>query len=296
MTTDGGTTWANITDNLASLFTPGFASNVSPSQERGITLFNNGTATKADDVLLIGGPGGVFRRLAASPPGGIWSQYGVDLPNVLVDSLQYDQLSDTLLAGTFGRGAWTVSSVATTINAAGVMVICGDQDFANEDDTFKLVRDPGDPLLLDVFQNNTTTTPDFQVPLAVVQQIDVFAAGGNDNLIVDSSNGLISVAGGIRYDADHGCPGDTAAGIGGFDRLTLTQNLTGGPAIASDQLAPGAAPGDGISTVNDSTGNVQTVDFQYLEPVVDNVPSPTLDIASRPRIGEPAGRLQRHQL
>ena len=36
--------------------------------------------------------------------------------------------------------------------------------------------------------------------MAAVSQINVFAAGGNDDLTVDSSNGLISVTNGIRYD------------------------------------------------------------------------------------------------
>src|SRR5262249_44879601 len=61
VTNNGGTTWTNITDNLGALYTPGFITTGTFAQlgnlpQRGITLFNNGTATQADDAILVGGP------------------------------------------------------------------------------------------------------------------------------------------------------------------------------------------------------------------------------------------------
>ena len=120
----------------------------------------------------------------------------------------------------------------------GVLNLCGDQQFANQDDTFRIVRNAANNQVLDIFINNTSATPTFQVPLALVNKINVFAAGGNDNLIVDSSNGLINVPNGIRYDGDNPCPGQVGAGFGGSDRLDLSQ--TGGGTQTSDTLAVGS--------------------------------------------------------
>ncbi|MDB5329775.1 MAG: exo-alpha-sialidase [Phycisphaerales bacterium] len=262
VTNDGGATWKNITDNLASVFSPGFTQFSNQSGEVSVALFNNGTANKADDVLMVGGPGGIFRRGAALPPGATWTQYGVGLPNVLVDSLQYDAPSDTLLAGTFGRGAWTISSVSTSINTVGVLSINGDTDFPGEDDTIRLIRDANNPATLDVYLNGALT----QVPFAAVQQINVNGLGGNDTLVMDSSNGLISVANGIRYD-----------GGGGSDALQLVQ--TGGASHASDVYSVGPDTGEGTSVISDA-GAVQSVSFQNLEPVLDLVPSATLLVSA----------------
>ncbi len=267
-TTDLGVTFANITANLALLV---------GLDLRTLEFFQQAGANNA---LLAGGYGGVYRDVLTAAP--LWSQYGADMPAVVVKDLQYNADDDVLVAGTWGRGVWTISSVSTTINASGVLEICGDEDYPNENDTIKLVLDPVNPLLLDVFLNNTTTVPTLQVPMAVLSQINIFAAGGNDTLIVDSSNGLISVPNGIKYDGDHGCPDQDDAGIGGFDSLILTQDVTSGPTISGDLLAPGATPGSGRSTISDSGGNIQLIDFQYLEPITDSVPSPTYNIASVP--------------
>ncbi len=267
----------NITDLVNNPFT-NLTSNLGTLTDdvRSIELYDNTSTTAAASILLAGGYGGLFRR-----QNGVWNQYGQGLPNILVQDVRYSATDDRLIAGTMGRGAWTVDNVSATIDAFGILQICGDEDYPNQDDTFWLVLNQANPLLLDVFQNNTTTTPDFQVPLALVFQINVFAAGGNDNLIVDSSNGLIDVPNAIRYDGDHGCPDSLFAGslpgIGGFDMLTLTQ--TGGVTQISDVLDVGATSGSGESIITGASG-VQTVFFQYLEPVVNNVPSPTFDIGT----------------
>src|SRR5262245_3392648 len=131
-TNDGGNTWTNLTDNLGSLFLPGFPQFVTNGRERSIALFNNGTATKADDVLVVGFPGGTFRRPLTTtglPPGQTWSLFGANLPHTLVPSLVYDNLSDTLLAGTFGRGAWTINNATTALTNPGNAVEGASQTF-----------------------------------------------------------------------------------------------------------------------------------------------------------------------
>jgi hypothetical protein len=230
-----------------------------------------------DSVLLVGGLGGVFRTI--NPDAVSWTKLGANLPNGLANDLHYIPSADVLLVGMYGRGAWTIGNASSVLDQNPVLNVCGDEEQINQDDQFRLVRNPANPLLLDVFVNGVM---EFEGPMAAVSQINVFAAGGNDDLTVDSSNGLISVTNGIRYDGDHGCPGQMNAGIGGLDRLDLVQPGAAGPTIASDQLAPGATPGEGRSLIVDSNSNTQRVDFQYLEPVVDTVPSPLFDIASVP--------------
>jgi hypothetical protein len=270
-TTDMGVTFTNITGNLA-LF----------SADLRTIEFYNGPGVPN---VLVGGLNGVFTSQLGSST---WGGYGVNLPGVLVKDLHYlapdanvNTTDDVLLAGTWGRGALTISNVSFTINATGVLNICGDEDYLNEDDTIRVVRDPLNNLLLDVFLNNTTSVPTFSIPLSLIDQINVFAAGGNDTLIVDSTNGLINVPNGIRYDGDHACPGFEVPGaIGGFDRLDLVQ--TGGSAVGIvDVIAIGNTNGSGRSTITNGT-ITQRVDFQYLEPVVDSVPAASFSITSIP--------------
>jgi hypothetical protein len=102
-----------------------------------------------------------------------------------------------------------------------------------------------------------------------VTQINVFGFAGNDTLIVDSSNGLISVANGVRYDGD-----------GGFDVLQLLQ--TGGsPVGISDTYSVGPAIGSGKSVIEGSA-ETQTVFFENLSPVLDLVPAASLTVNATP--------------
>ncbi|MFO0965132.1 MAG: FG-GAP-like repeat-containing protein [Gemmataceae bacterium] len=262
-TTDAGATWTNITGNL------------NDNLIHTITVANNGAGVSA---VLVGETNGVFRMLSSAP--GEWTKFGAGFPNSSVWGVVYNTANNVLVAGTSGRGAFEVQNASANLFTQSVLQICGDQDFANEDDTFRLVRDPVNNLMLDVFVNNTTSVPTFVVPLALVDQINVFGAGGNDNLIVDSSNGLITVPSGIRYDGDNPCPGQAGAGIGGFDTLTLQQ--TGGVASGvTDIYSVGPIDGSGISAIT-GPGGTQTVYFQRLEPVLDNVPAATATINATP--------------
>jgi hypothetical protein len=159
-----------------------------------------------------------------------------------------------------------IYTAAVTVSGNMVINIFGDSDFINEDDTFIIVLDQtGD--FIQVWENNTAMlgTPDFTAALAAVTQINVFGFGGNDTLIVDSSNGLISVANGIRYDGD-----------GGVDGLQLLQ--TGGsPVGISDTYSVGPAIGSGKSVIEGST-ETQTVFFEDLSPVLDLVPAASLTV------------------
>jgi hypothetical protein len=246
--TDAGANWTNRTGNLGN------------SNLQTLEYVDQG----AVDALVAGGQGGVFRMITNNP--GVWSEYGQFMPNAVTYDLEYNAADDILLAGTLGRGAWTVSNASATLTTVGVLQIFGDDDFFGEDDTIRLVRDANNTSLLDVFDNGVFS----QYQFSTLQQIDVFGFGGNDTLIVDSSNGLINIGNGIRFDGD-----------GGTDGLQLLQ--TGGPTYLSDTYSVGPAIGSGISAiVGGGTFGTQTVFFQNLDPVLDLVPVATLTVNATP--------------
>jgi hypothetical protein len=125
MTTNGGSSWTAITDNLGQLVNPfdpdPSVIDNSAVDSRSIALINTGTAAKPDDHILVGEPGGVFIR-PVNPPAFLgsntWRAFGAGttLPNTLFTSLAYDSKSDALLAGTLGRGAWLLKHVRAAIH------------------------------------------------------------------------------------------------------------------------------------------------------------------------------------
>ena len=268
-TPDAGTTWNDLTRNLATIN--------SRIQAIEFIAFAGGSA------VVVSGNLGVSRLLLGSPTE-LWNRFGGLLPNALVEDLDYNATDNVLIAGTFGRGAWSVGNVREVIDDVGVLNVCGDEDFVNQDDVILLVRNMANPLLLDVFINGTAAPP---IPIALISQINVFGVGGNDNLIVDSTNGLINVSLGIRYNGDGKCPfipdvPDDGAGYDrGFDRLTLLQ--TDGPTHTLGTYDVGPQIGSGKYVISDGLiGADQTIFFEELEPIVDVVPVASYAITATP--------------
>jgi hypothetical protein len=254
--TDAGASWGDITGNLVDF-------NLRSLE----FVFDTITSVGA---LLAGGDGGVYRSLTTAL--GVWTELGAGLPNAPVWDMDYDPIDDVLVAGTLGRGAWLIENASAVVMNPGVLTICGDQDHVNQDDVFRLVRNDANPLILDVYVNSAV--PVFSAPLAAIQQINVFGVGGNDTLIVDSTNGLINVPGGIRYNGDGACE-EEGFGFGydrGFDTLVLHQ--AGGPTHVSSSYRVGPGIGSGVSVIQGSggPGDVQTIFFEELEPFIDLVP------------------------
>src|SRR5262249_19454004 len=161
VTNDDGSsvTFTNLTGNITS-FTTDF---------RTIQFIRKGDTAP---VLLVGGQGGVFR--ASNPDSSpVWTKLGLNLPNAIAQDLIYDATDDILAVGTFGRGAWTISNASVVVSEPPVINVCGDENQTNQDDTFKLVRNAANPLLLDIFVNGVM---EFEGPLAAINQINVFAA------------------------------------------------------------------------------------------------------------------------
>jgi hypothetical protein len=135
-TDDGGTTWTKITGNLQGLITP----NGAEGTALGSLALVKGKAGQPD-VLLVGGLGGVFRLRNPIDPAGLsptWTGYGQQMPNVFVDALDYDPQTDTLAAGTLGRGAWQITGVSQTLYTPGTLVVTGGNP--------SQARDPNNPL------------------------------------------------------------------------------------------------------------------------------------------------------
>jgi len=95
----GVRTWTNITGDLTQ--------QAPPRVLRSIVYVPSATG----DRLIVGGDGGVFVTSAATP--GTWARLGTNLPRALVFDMDYDASRDRLVAGTMGRGAWTIEAVST---------------------------------------------------------------------------------------------------------------------------------------------------------------------------------------
>jgi hypothetical protein len=93
-TTTMGDNWMEITGDLPSL---------DPGELHSIAYLTNSPA----GAVLVGGDTGVFEARGASFSS--WSRLGSGLPRAPVRHLQYSSKDQLLLAGTLGRGAWTLA-------------------------------------------------------------------------------------------------------------------------------------------------------------------------------------------
>jgi hypothetical protein len=120
MTTNAGSSWTEITGNLGNLV----------SKLRTIEVVEPPNIPGAK-LLLVGGLGGVlsssgvFFTNLVNGAGTNWSPLGSGLPNTQVFSLHYDPTDDVLIAGTFGRGAWTISHFSQTLPATPAVFRAG---------------------------------------------------------------------------------------------------------------------------------------------------------------------------
>lgn len=98
-TPDTGAGWNDITGNLPTL-SPGNLLSIAYS------------TSPPNGAVIVGADASVF--IAFGPTFLNWHQLGIGLPTVPVYELEYDAADNILLAGTLGRGAWTIS-----MNVAG---------------------------------------------------------------------------------------------------------------------------------------------------------------------------------
>src|SRR5262249_32348688 len=148
-------------------------------------------------------------------------------------------------------GAVTLENVGTVSYATQSV---GDDDLTVEKTA------GGIPQVTGTVNNGTSV-----VPLQVLNAgaLAITTGSGNDRLTVDSSNGLIDLPQGIRYD-----------GASGFNELDLAQ--TGGPQQGSETEEVGLRPGMGRDTIVPvGGGTAQVVQYQNLAPVFTFVPAVT---------------------
>jgi Ca2+-binding RTX toxin-like protein len=180
-TTNAGQIWTSITGNL-----PRVIPNTGTRTTLAISLIKTpATATAAaHTVVLVAGMGGVYRSIDPGATAG-WSKFGAGLPNVIVTDLKYDRTTDSLVAGTLGRGAWVMNHASAQAAVLGQLQIT----FAPTDHLIRLVRNTANASLLDVHIDGAVQT----YSLDGVQSIVVNGSSGDNALDVDSVNGAINV-------------------------------------------------------------------------------------------------------
>lgn len=109
-----GETWTFMLSNFPTL--------AEGRDLRTIEVYNT-TVAPGDETLLVGGNGGgsfgsgVFFTDNPYASSVVWNEFGSNLPNVLVTDLQYNPDDDLLIAGTNGRGVWTVPDAGPDLQA-----------------------------------------------------------------------------------------------------------------------------------------------------------------------------------
>ncbi len=93
---DGGQTWTDISGNLPDV--PVNALMIDPDS----------TGSGSPRVLYAGTDIGVYRATLSGTPQ--WDVFGTGLPPVVVTRLTYNRTTRQLLAATYGRGIWAISS------------------------------------------------------------------------------------------------------------------------------------------------------------------------------------------
>jgi|GEM_PF-6918000 len=182
MTTDNGTTaWTDVSQKLPA-----------GTVIRSLSVVKDGGLK----ILVAATNNGVFRAITPAA-NVIWTRFGLGMPNAVVSSTIFTPraTSDVLGAGTQGRGAWAIyGDVATQLGTASTLTIDGTAG----PNIYKIIREAGNPLLVDIFVNSVT--PLLTLPLSSIQSLVIHTGGVSDSLFVDSANGALSFPGGISID------------------------------------------------------------------------------------------------
>jgi hypothetical protein len=256
-------TWTNITGNLGQVATIVAAQD--PSTGKPLQTFENLQSLEVYDptgsapVVLAGGLGGVYRGFESGSTF-VWSHYGTGLPNALVDDLHYVPANsitgygDILLAGTLGRGAWSVPHASLTLAEPETLEVV-----ANSGDVIRLALDVSVPTVLDATETNSfhVITDFLTVPLSQITAIQVDATAGNVTLDVDENPGVTEGAGPITI-PDPVSPNCALEFNGAAsDSLQVDDALDSAPetiTLGTDQIL-----GLGMSMCYDSLGRVQFI-------------------------------------
>ena len=225
---NAGDTWSSITGRLESLAFD------YPTNWRTIAVVRPPGLSGTDDpVLLVGGEGGVYRRVGGSGRPARWAEFGGGLPNTIVTDIEYNAADDVLLAGTLGRGAWTIPRANHSLLQRPELRAEGsdaedDTPFTLDDidERFFVERNASHPWMLDVYychcnDSETPARPVLSVPISSLEHVQLNGNGGDDDFVIDYTNGPVSgEAGPIQIAVDGGNDGDD-----GTNRVFVLGNL-----------------------------------------------------------------------
>lgn len=186
--TDAGATFTaanEVTSNLGTL-TP-FV--------RSLELVDTTPGTAGDGFLVAGGYGGVYRLLAplpgTCPTTPQWTLFGLGIPHVIVQDMEFAQDdpdgnagngAGVLVAGTFGRGAWSISNASASIGVNGVLTVTGNAA-AN---AMELRVDPANANRI-IVDDGAGLVQSFEK--ALFERVEFRGLGGADSIRVDSNGG-----------------------------------------------------------------------------------------------------------
>jgi hypothetical protein len=121
-TFNGGRSWRNVTGNLHALTPSLKVAGGAPSLRTAAII--SARSGLGGQTVLVGGFGGVYalRHPGSRDSRPRWVKLGDGLPNVVVSDLRYDAKDDVVIAGTFGRGAWSLQHPLRSLRPPGPVV------------------------------------------------------------------------------------------------------------------------------------------------------------------------------
>lgn len=226
--------WTDITGNLGEVAGLATGSRDDNLYTVEVVVDPGPTSASSDDqnILLVGGRGGVFRSIAPSATGH-WSELGRGMPNTIVTDLHYDTTDDVLLAGTLGRGAFTIHPALAAIKTPSSLSIKG----TSADDVLHLVVRQNQPWMMDLFAYNVggsePALPVRSFDLTGIDTLSIDGLGGGDKIILDAQKGVPFFPGGISI-ADTGGAGADTLDFDNPASTTLSGLPAGGPFTGAD--------------------------------------------------------------
>ncbi len=239
LSANGGSTWSDITGNLAT---------VSP----GLDLRTVEYVSGANGYVAVGTRSGVFASLAGSL--GTWVEVGATLPDALVFDLEYNATDNILVAGTLGRSVWTLSNANNEFNpadtgvtlASGVLTITdvnggtsNDQLVMSYSGGTYTITDTGGLLLTTAIAGATGDgTSTLTIPDTGVTGILFDTLGGDDTITVNSVQSSLTsgftIIGGTGVDSATINGAIAVTGSGAVD-ITVSKNiaLTSGSSVTT---------------------------------------------------------------
>ncbi|MEM8962486.1 MAG: RTX toxin [Acidobacteriota bacterium] len=190
VTTDAGLTWTDIT---AGLIAAG-----ADTDFRALTYVPRVDGGSTDDLLVLGASNGVF---GATESAGFtnWGELGSGIPSLVVYDLDFDAATQTLSAGTMGRGAFTAVDIVYDRAPVRPVLECVDD---NGDGTFTahFGYKNDNPIVVTVpigNENKFSPSPQDRGQTTLFQpgrQVDVFTVDFNGSNLVWTLAGRTSTA------------------------------------------------------------------------------------------------------